>query len=250
VAKNKVISMLMAIVLLLSFTSIGSAQSKPSDKIVVEETILKAEPDSEQLKSVKLETFSDGSIKKTITGTVPANQGPVGYTIKVDKDKKTYKATKLDLSKDPEYTNSATEQNQVSMFSPLWSKQVKILTYDPVGWDIASTKAILYWYEDGGYSIYSAGGHGHWAANPSPINTHWYIDVDGSYEDSQPWRNAVGQTAFGSFSNYDFGDDDDWTYLDQDVSVWGFSNGSIEYTSSDYATGEGSLLLTSSVFVY
>lgn len=222
----------------------GSFRDK-SNKSVINQITLLPEDGSAVLKNVKLEELADGSYKKTFSGTIKLDDGPVGYSIKINKDKKTYSATELDLSNNSEY-------NSIISRAPMYSKQVKLLTYDPIGLDVCYTKAILYWYNGNDYSIYSDGGHATWAANPTPqpFNTHWYVDSDSSWREDDPMRNAVGQRALGSFHNSDFGDNDKKTFIDHDVSVLGFSDGTIDYNGIEYADGEANLLLTTSIYVY
>ena len=125
-----------------------------------------------------------------------------------------------------------------------------MLTEDPPGWDICYTKAILYWYEANDYAIYDNGGAATWAANPSPIDTHWYVDLQQTWRDDDTWGGGVGQKAIGSFSNSDFQEDDEYTYVDHEVTVWGYKNGTIDYEAIEEARGEASLLLTSRVEIF
>lgn len=242
---RKSIAILLSLVFALLSTSAAFANSDPEamQKKVIKETILTAESGSEILKQVKLEELSDGSYRKSFSGSIAANEGPFRLKIDIDKDKKTYKATRVeDISNEPDYSTNR---------SPLWARQLKMKTYDPPGWELASTKVILYFYEANGYAVYSSGGHAPYAANPSPLGTHWYIDSDDSWETTHPTiSNAVGQEAIGSYSNYDFLEDDQWTYVNHDVSLYGFSDGSIDYDGFENVFGEGSALLGTEFVFY
>ena len=71
--------------------------------------------------------------------------------------------------------------------------------------------------------------------NPSPIDTHWYVDLQQTWRDDDTWGGGVGQKAIGSFSNSDFQEDDEYTYVDHEVTVWGYKNGTIDYEAIEEA---------------
>ncbi|MFC9712425.1 hypothetical protein ACFTRD_30325 [Paenibacillus sp. NPDC056933] len=240
--KKRLFSILFSVAMITSlFAGAASANEAPAKepKAVVNSVKLKPVDGNDDL-DVSIQELSDGTVRKVISGSGKADDKPTRYDITINREKNTFTTIETDLSNDPEYS--------IKPFAPIWSKQVKLLTYDPVGWEICYSKAILYWYMQNDYAIYSNGGSATWAANPSPIDTHWYVDSEQTRRKDKPA--AVGQETVANFSNYDFLNDNLYTYVNHNVSVWGFMNGSFDYDAIEDATGEASVLLTSTIEIY
>ena len=86
-----------------------------------------------------------------------------------------------------------------------------------------------------------------WAANPSPLDTHWYVNTCGYYN-----KTGGGGNASGSYYNYDFLDDQVATYVSQmaDITllsgvgaVWGWDH--TDWGEASYLI-HGSLTVTGS----
>lgn len=243
--QRRVLSILFSLTLVAGlFSGIASAEEvKESPKAVVKETILSPVEKNESLK-VTIQQLADGTQRRIFSGSGNAADNPVRLDIKVNSENNTYNVIRTDLSNDPNY------QKTIEPFAPLWNKQIKLLTKDPANWDIVYTKALLYWYSQNGYPAYSTGGSATWAVKNTPLETNWYVDLEQSWRNDRQDGTAVGQAAYGSFHNYDFGDHNKGTWVTHNVYVWGENNAGFDYDAIQDITGEGELLLWSTIEIY
>lgn len=96
----------------------------------------------------------------------------------------------------------------------------KVTTYDPVYVELTSTSAFGWWDRYTlRWCVWKSGGvNSCWAANPSPLNTHWYIQscsASGPYGDEL----SFNYTANGSYINWDFLLDSQATTVSQSVNI-------------------------------
>ncbi len=121
-----------------------------------------------------------------------------------------------------------------------WWGSVSVYTRDP-------PQAILTWtYTKLDWTVFGDGtvdwnftDDGCWAANPSPFDTHWFID---SCYYGAVWF-AAGYTQVchdhsGSYYNTDFGDPNQRTDVDQWAQMCGRNDGYFDYWWSHIDSGE------------
>ncbi|MBN6188263.1 hypothetical protein JQN58_15495 [Aneurinibacillus sp. BA2021] len=65
---------------------------------------------------------------------------------------------------------------EVEFSKSIYTGWVKAITDDPVGVDLCTTKVNLSWYDYGSTIGFKSHSISPWAANPSSLGTHWYVD--------------------------------------------------------------------------
>ena len=166
--------------------------------------------------------------------TLQPNEEPGGFSLDIDFVRGTYKAIKETLTEEMIQqleSRYLIEDSEISAAANGWRLSAAVLTEDPPDWDLCQTTMTLYWYTD-----YTARSYGSpWAANPTPINTHWYI---GSYHidpvSTSPY--ATGHSA-ARYYNWDFVDPTRSTTVHHDLYIYGYYNG--ERTVNGYAEVSG-----------
>jgi hypothetical protein len=167
--------------------------------------------------------------------TLQPGEEPGGFSIETDFVHRTYKAVKETLTEEMIQqleSRYILEDSEISATAIGWRVTAAILTEDRVDWDICQTTMTLFWYTDHTASLYGAP----WAANPTPINTHWYID---SYHKNlvSTYPSAIGHS-WASYYNWDFGDDDIATTVQHDLYIYGYYDGARSINGNAYHSGE------------
>ncbi|MEW6660811.1 MAG: hypothetical protein ACOY9Y_12195 [Bacillota bacterium] len=172
---------------------------------------------------------------------------PEYYRLQVDLKRGTYKTIKLPIDefqnpqdksvsgKNPHFstpTLNATADTSITANTPgYFSADVQLKTEDPIQLGLAKTANILKW------NVYSSGtvewdtwAYTTWAANPSELNTHWYLDWD---DHAGPWYENYNTEVYhdveAQYYNYDFLDDNDATYVRHWIKIRGQNDGWFTY---------------------
>jgi hypothetical protein len=124
-------------------------------------------------------------------------------------------------------------------------RTLDLRTEDPANWALCETTFSLSWNSTlTGTSRWLTT----WAANPTPLNTHWYLSSS-SLGPIYVGLGQVSSSGTASYYNYDF-----LTPLRTDVrhdlSIIGYPNGTSQYSYGWYRGGEGWYLLHLHVYYY
>lgn len=122
---------------------------------------------------------------------------------------------------------------------------------DPAWFKLTETSNYLRWEVFGNGTVtwrnYS---EGCWAANPSPIQTHWFVNWCSHpapfYENGN--TNVLHQAA-GAYYNWDFENNNEQTTVTQSSLIRGKNDATYTYTWSHVDGGEAAGLLVGSVVV-
>ncbi len=107
-------------------------------------------------------------------------------------------------------------------------------TSDRVGWFVLSN-GLVDWFS------WRVEWH---AVNPSPINTHWYINQQDHSGPTFNWtRTTVLKYVYGAYYNYDWLFTDLITTANQSVTIIGKNDGFYDYFWTHYDAGESSSLI-------
>lgn len=178
-------------------------------------------------------------------------KGTEAYSIKVDTNTLTYIATELSENETTQI-ETKTNLNSISPLATTIGKyiQVKAITDDPVGANLAWTTHKLVWNYDG-YKVYTNNRDGLCtAANPSSLGTHWFVDscVYNGYSIID-----LGKTVYSSltakYHNYDFMDNSKITNVSHTIYLEGHYTGTSYYSAIWTKSGEGSSLLDLDIVV-
>ena len=123
---------------------------------------------------------------------------------------------------------------------------MKYQTFDPIDIKVNETTNYLKWQVNGNGTVtWLAFTDACWAANPTPVGTHWYVS---SCSNSNPYYTS-GQTnvineASGNYYNWDWGDDSEATYVSHFIKATGKNNGTYSYTATYSDSGEDANFLS------
>lgn len=225
------------------------------------------------LEKVSIEKIEkDGKVGTRVSFSGKGKSGITqAYSLTVNLENKTYKTSRISdeiIEKEflePTYSTQTKESNlSYNRMSALnievqpmatynYSASVRLLTEDPVFWDICYTRNRLNWktYDSGSYwfNDVTSSFVDVWAANPSPINTHWYVDTYGGSWSKDSTTDRITHSVHGYFHNYDFGDNDKRTDVYQSVDVYAEKFGDFNYNAFYDVYGEANALLHSRIFV-
>lgn len=248
------------IVLCLIFTMIFATSAMSAGNSV---QVYELKPDKENevnLKKVELVVGED-SISVRVRGYKEFGSDVIAYNLKVDKENKTYKAKKIkgkeleeDLNKlgvDSSEKSKNNEETTLTTSTSTYMGRVAVLTEDPPDWELARTKHGLYWTSDGTTVSYYNRELDCWAANPSPIDTHWYVSSC-KYTDLKTidGGRTIVSSASSSYYNYDFMDDSLRTDVTHEISIHGYKSGSFDYYWDFTESGESSSFLDTNAYIY
>lgn len=203
----------------------------------------------------KVELVLEGN-KRTVRvkGHKKLSDDALGYNMSVDEKKKTYKITKIkgkELDDELQRLGANDSYEGFTTNSTGYMGRIAIVSEDPPDWDLAETKHGLYWTASGTSAYFHDRELNCWAANPSPIDTHWYKSsckytglstIDGG--------RTITSSAYASYYNYDFWENDKRTDITHDITIHGYYSGGFDYYWDFTETGEGSYLLDTNAFIY
>lgn len=258
------------IIALLWLVMIQTSHAGQEIKTLVEEFPLKRGMDSEvTLPNFKGQIWSDGSASVSGKGAYDAEAPTRAYEYKVDIKQRTYTVRELDSTViqlepavepqekierknlDPDVLalrgkSQRPDGISAQISTGYYTARVQVRTYDPIFIKLTETSNTLDWYTySNGTVDWVSYSLSWWAANPSPLDTHWYISStshDGPYPlaaNTQVYHNMSG-----SYYNYDFVFDDLGTFVTQTAGITGNNNATFYYNWSHNDSGEGSLLIT------
>ncbi|MBO8171624.1 MAG: hypothetical protein H0Z33_07030 [Bacillaceae bacterium] len=128
--------------------------------------------------------------------------------------------------------------------------EVKAITDDPVGEDLAWTTHKLTWDHDGTYAYKNSRDGKCTVAQPSSFGTNWYIDrCAWTYYSVIDGGRTVASDLEADYHNYDFGDDSQRTDVSHDVYIEGYYSGASNYNVTWSKSGEYSSFLDLDVVV-
>ncbi len=249
--RKKWIAALMVVVLLLQILPFsvladgGVSTAESSVKWVY------LRPDSTKtdvhLEFVRVEIVSPSRIKVEAKGVYNVNLPPFAFSLNIDLAQKTYIAHRITL---PTKGSSLDASPNTYVARPAI---VRLQTKDPAFITLNETTDYLRWkVNDNGTVTYLAWDDSCWAANPSPVGTHWYCEW---CTNDPPWyeyyghHEAVYNTASGHYINWDFGDPNLSTEVYHSITIKGKNDGNFVYWISYTDWGEYAWLLHHSVVV-
>ncbi|MDR6551881.1 hypothetical protein [Paenibacillus qinlingensis] len=206
------------------------------------------------LTNVEYTELPDNGSKIRITGSGKANEKQT-FKIEINREKGTYKTIPEERKQEKQDKKSVGIYSTPLVKTPLLasnetfhSAKVKLLTVDPPQADLCYTQNELNWktYLDGSYwyndvtSSYVT----YWAANPSTLLTHWFVDNYGGSWTKDNNTQDINHNVYGYYHNYDFQDNNLRTDVQQNVTVIGKKFGEFTYDTSAYTYGEYEYLLT------
>jgi len=204
-----------------------------------ETVVLKPTPDTDKIftKVIRTVVSNDEDIIR-IEGNAGSN--PEGYKISIDEENGTYTATRLP---DKQIEAILLESQEVSPMASHY-RSVTAITDDPAGVDLAKHTHRLNFTTGSGKATYSSRTKSAWAANPSSLGTHWYVDENVytglGYLDG---NRTVYSSSRAKFHNYDFGDDSTVTRVTHYITIEGYYTGGSNYYVDWSRSGEGWNLL-------
>ncbi|CAG0959791.1 hypothetical protein METP2_00715 [Methanosarcinales archaeon] len=267
-SKGMQLGALLAAMLLLSmaFVPAASAQGAPEnkDKKIIEIKQLKPEAGSEViLDSLQATKWSDGSVKISGSGEKQVGAPAQYFHWEVNISKGTYKTTKLAVADLRETTPIITNveinngksksipDESAAMTTGQHSATVLVVTDDPPGEDLAKTTHQLTWtINTDGTVDFNWRTSGCWAANPSSLDTHWFVDSCnflGSVTYSSG-RTSLSSEVNSKFHNYDWGFDSWVTYAEHWSKIQGRNDSWYDYWWDTTHSGEDWFLLDGDVY--
>ncbi|MCZ7355779.1 MAG: hypothetical protein O8C65_02500 [Candidatus Methanoperedens sp.] len=237
------VAMLIVSMLFVPAVSAQAEKEKVNKKIV---KIIQLQPESGSeviLNSSNATRWSDDSISFGGSGEKRVGEPALYFSIEVNISKGTYKTIKRNISNDIEFTpvlskveiynNELVPNILTAGVKPgTWLATIQMITKDPALWDLAKTTHTLTWtVNPSGTVTYKGRIDSCWAANPSPLNTHWYVDscnFQGSYLYSADYT-ALFSTVDNKFHNWDFMNQNQATYVEHWNQIKGRNDGYYNY---------------------
>lgn len=239
-----------------------------------EGTIMHASADSEIiLDKVKLEHIKNGhqiSIDHKLTDYEDVDGFKLTIDFEIDIANLEYRAhlAKFDeINQMPEKMNLGID-NQISVnvdprlecYDGLIPYQLyrrtgysQLTTEDPPNLDLTYSRSQITWDYNTYAACYVTHSKTTWAANPSALGTHWFVDSS-SYLSHGATSYFGGAYVYSNidayFHNYDFGNDNLITNVEHENMVKGYHNGNIGSSYVFQATGEFHYLLSGSISYY
>lgn len=201
------------------------------------------------LDSVRILDWSDGSSTIEMSGTTDLRTKEQLLRVNVNKADDTYSVEVEGLDQELAELRARrqgrnTEPELGALGTGSQSAEVTVLTQDPVFIDVAESTLTLNWYVAASGTVqYLSRNKTAWAANPSPLDTHWFVD--------QQYFSGAGGVQYGyatsgnlitKFHNCDFGLDSKCTYVSHSSRIHGYSS-KFQWFVSSSASGEFSYLL-------
>lgn len=190
---------------------------------------------------------SDGSVSIVAEGSYVSGGPALAYDFVVDAGNKTIQFTEIkpDQLAMPAIA-PATQANVIGV----GQARVRVVGKDPVLMVVNETTNYLYWhrFDDGTVKAISYNDLCY-AANPTPIGTHWFTT---NCPVSLPWNNGPAQVvnnANGEYINWDFWLDTSSTSMTHFSQIVGLHNGTFNYSWSWNAWGEASDLLHATLYL-
>lgn len=177
----------------------------------------------------------------------------LGFSLSFDIEKCLYEVKKLNKNETDaigiKINQSSSKLTKADIARPINASTYyyhggMVYTADPPGYWLAWTGNFFGYYSNGTSITSIASSNAYCgAANPTPLNTHWFV----SYCPST-WPTIYGsyarQIKTGNYYNYDFLDPSSGTYVNHNSFCYGYANGSVSCSPSNSASGEGWWLLT------
>ena len=251
--------------LLLGLSSSFASAAEPDReratqlRVKVQEVVkLQPEPQSEVLvPDFKAYFLSDGSVTISGKASVRAGAPAQGFDFEVDLENRTYKTRRLDSSELEERDRSGQTLPQLPPLGeqPLqkairpgdWRGRVRVQTKDPVFVVLTETMTGVTWRVSTAGAVTALSSEDNcWAANPSSLGTHWYVDFclyGAPYLNSGRACNANR----GDYYNYDYLVPSWETTVVQTAYICGRNDGFYDVTWTHNDAGEDSLLIYGSV---
>lgn len=260
------------IILLAGLAQAGKSTQGKSPIRTVE---LQPSPDAEVvLPGLRLAYNDDGTVVLSGHGAAKAGTGPAGFDYSVDKRTGAYSTKRIDAdriqkllseSRDPQAkklsgspgvpVSPSGPDNQNGVMAAIapgeYSVYLTVVAKDPVFIELARTTTFLQWYTYPGGSVsWTAYDDSCWCNPESVVNTHWFTSHC-AY--GAPWyegSSIVCNYNEAEYYNWDFVFDSLATYVAQAVEACGRNDAYFEYGWDHQDGGEGSSLITGSVFWY
>ncbi|HYP28815.1 MAG TPA: hypothetical protein VE262_19035 [Blastocatellia bacterium] len=246
-SKAKALYLVGLLIVALVFPDVslrGTSQAQNNERQLLATLQLQPEPGNQVIvPNFKLEKYSDSSV--TISSEVDRviGSGTLLYGYQVDIANGTYKTFLLDPN---EYPLKDTDDEKISNDEPTpgyvvsrWWARVTVQTVDPAFCKLTETTSYILWAVHSNWTLsYEQYHDGVWRANPSCVNTHWFLD---SVEYGRPWyshgQTTVSNSVLGDYYNWDFGNPGRKTWVLERVQINGHTNGT--YTGSWSRTDGG-----------
>ncbi|MGN7403397.1 hypothetical protein ACTHO0_26460 [Cytobacillus praedii] len=240
---KKIISMSMFL-MLLTFLTFGHQASANDDLKMEKENVIELTADDNSeiiLDSVQISNENnDENYLISIRDTRVANGVVEEYDLYIDSENNTYQALKTENN---EYTDDSTEERALARSGTLatntYLASVSASTMDPAVIELTKTVLSLRWKDNNGSLSYDWRGLSTWAANPSSLNTNWYLSWT-------KWGNdpTYFQSVTAEYVNYDFlGGAMGTTFAKTYIYIGGQKGGKYNYTTDLTTTGEAGKLL-------
>lgn len=124
-----------------------------------------------------------------------------------------------------------------------WAR-VQLNTKDPALLTLATTTNLLQWTYNGSTVGYVWHTDMCWAANPSPLNTHWYKTFCSNNAPTNSNNNRdICNWAIGDYKNWDFGNVNLTTEAHHWTKLCGQSSGKYTYEIQYWDAGEFSAII-------
>jgi len=207
--------------------------------------------------------LSDGSVTLSGKGNAKAGEPVQGFDFEVDLSRGTYSTQRINQAEIErrdllEGRPRETEQINRSQTPPnpdlkaitpgYYTARVRVQTKDPAFIVLTETMTRVSWTVSSSGTVTGAqpSSDSCWAANPSSLNTHWYVSycLNGALYVS---AGRVCNDNQGEYYNYDFGFDSDITTASQYVYACGRNDATYDYNWSHNDGGEGAILIYGSV---
>ncbi|MFC4075320.1 hypothetical protein [Salinithrix halophila] len=232
-------AVLLAVTLAIgSFPSVSSA----SEPVYNESEVLNPSNSTERVfKKVTRTVISDEEDVIRIEGEASEANEVEAYNIEVDEKAGTYTATNIEGEKLESFQEEL--QDKITARGSRY-RSVTAITDDPAGVDLAKHTQKLNFSKGSSSVSYRSRSKSAWAAYPSSLGTHWYVDenkftglrfIDGN--------RTVESKSRAKFHNYDFGNDGKVTRVTHYITIEGYYTGKSRYYVDWARSGEGHTLL-------
>ncbi|KXY82737.1 MULTISPECIES: hypothetical protein [Bacillus] len=139
---------------------------------------------------------------------------------------------------------NSVQQESIPFYAGIsnYTAWVQATTKDPLNISLCTTRTQLSWENDGTTLTFQQHSLTPWAAFPSALGTHWYIDTSTLFEPVIGNGN-ITQKGYAGYYNYDFGFPNRKVEAKHWITITGKENGSYDYTVDWERSGEGWFLL-------
>lgn len=232
----------MLCLVLSSSATIGLAQS--NDKLP--KTILTPEKDSAIIMD-EVSILDDGSVQ--LGHTKKVTDPPAAYSIQINKEKGTYKVTQKELTESQlqEIAAAKIQTPQSITTTQHYTAWTELDTWDAASQLLCKSKLQLWWYDYGSTVGPDTATLTPWSdtqGNNWPLHTHWYLS---SQNKPAAFLNTdhtkLTQNADTHFYNYDYGDSQQATYQNHNMTMYAYSNDTWSWVYTAPASGEDWVLL-------